>query len=239
MELPPYRLPNARSIWFHMWLRTRAFLRHAASLILVTTLGIWLLSAIPIGSQGRFGDTPMEESAFGRLSAVVAPALRPLGFGSWQAGGALISGLVAKEVVVSTLAQTYGATADVADASNASFAAEMVAIVRSFGRAVADTARAIPGLVGIDLTDDQVTAEAGLAVAIRSGFEATSAGHAAAAGLAFMVFVLLYTPCMATIAAERHELGARWMWLSLFGQLAIAWLMAWVVFQAGSRWGGV
>ena len=48
-----------------------------------------------------------------------------------------------------------------------------------------------------------------------------------------MVFVLLYTPCMATVAAERHELGAKWMWLNLGGQLVIAWLAALLVFQAG------
>lgn len=111
MELPPYRLPNARSIRYHMWLRTRSFLQHASSLILATTLIIWLLTAIPLGG-GSFADTPMPDSAFGRLWAAAVPVLRPLGFGSWQAGGALITGLVAKEVVVSTLGQTF----DVAEA---------------------------------------------------------------------------------------------------------------------------
>ncbi|HMT21911.1 MAG TPA: nucleoside recognition domain-containing protein, partial [Promineifilum sp.] len=61
----------------------------------------------------------------------------------------------------------------------------------------------------------------------------------AAAGLAFMVFVLLYTPCMAAIAAERHELGGRWAWASLVGQLLIAWMIAYVVFRAGVWIGGV
>ena len=238
MGLPPYRLPNARSIWYHMWQRTRAFLRHAASLILLTTLGIWLLTAIPVGGGGSFADTPMADSAYGRLSAAVAPALRPLGFGSWQAGGALISGLVAKEVVVSTLAQTYDADIAGDPAGGSSFAEDVVEILGSFGRAVGDTLRAVPGLIGINLSSDESEAEDGLAAAIRAGFTVTSGGHAAAAGLAFMVFVLLYTPCMATIAAERHELGAKWMWLSLVGQLAIAWIIALTVFQFGRLLGG-
>jgi len=81
-------------------------------------------------------------------------------------------------------------------------------------------------------------AEAGLAGVLRADFDATSGGHAAAAGLAFMVFVLLYTPCMAAVAAERHELGSKWMWLSLLGQLAIAWVVALAVFQVGRLLGG-
>ncbi|MBP6787019.1 MAG: ferrous iron transport protein B [Candidatus Promineofilum sp.] len=239
MELPPYRLPNARSIGYHMWQRTRGFLQHAASLILVTTLVIWLLTAIPAGGQGTFADTPVAESAFGRVSAVIAPALRPLGFGSWEAGGALLSGLVAKEVVVSTMAQIYRGSGDAAEIGAATFLGDVTEIVTSFGRAIADTLRAIPGLVGIDLTaDDDGEAEAGLAMSLRAGFDTTSSGHDAAAGLAFMVFVLLYTPCMAAVAAERHELGSKWMWLSLLGQLAIAWVVALLIFQVGRVVGG-
>jgi len=239
MELPPYRLPNARSIAYHMWQRTRGFLQHAASLILLTTLAIWLLSAIPVGGQGTFADTPVPESAFGRVSAVIAPTLQPLGFGSWQAGGALLSGLVAKEVVVSTMGQVYSGSGDAAEVEASTFLGDVAEIVTTFGRAIADTLRAIPGLVGIDLTaDDGGDTEAGLAGVLRADFDATSGGHAAAAGLAFMVFVLLYTPCMAAVAAERHELGSKWMWLSLLGQLAIAWVVALAVFQVGRLLGG-
>lgn len=238
MELPPYRMPHGRSIRYHMWLRTRSFLQHAASLILATTLVIWLLTAIPLGG-GAFAETPMVDSAFGRLSAAITPMLRPLGFGSWQSGGALVSGLVAKEVVVSTLAQTYGADEEGVGAQYATFSEDLAEIVTSFGRAVVDTLKAIPGLAGINLRSDaEEQAPPGLSTAIRDGFVASSGGHAAAAGLAFMVFVLLYTPCMAAIAAERQELGMRWTWFSLLGQLAIAWVMAFLVFRVGVWLGG-
>ena len=69
--------------------------------------------------------------------------------------------------------------------------------------------------------------------AIQADFQETSGGYGALAALAFMVFVLLYTPCVVAIAAERHELGAKWTWTSVLGQLAIAWLVAFVVFQGG------
>jgi len=239
MELPPYRLPNARSIRYHVWLRTRAFLEHAASLILITTLAIWLLSAIPARGQGTFADTEPADSVFGRLSAAVSPALGPLGFGSWQSSGALISGLVAKEVVVSTLAQTYGAELPTAETGATTFAQDLLEIATSFGQAVVDTIRAIPGLFGLDLSGEAAAGDGALAGSIRTGFEVSSSGHATAAGLAFMVFVLLYTPCMAAIAAERHELGGRWAWASLVGQLLIAWVIAFVVFRAGVWLGGI
>lgn len=239
MELPPYRLPTARSIGFQMWLRTRAFLQHAASLILVTTIAIWFMMAIPTHGGGSFANVPMADSVFGRVSHAMVPALRPLGFGTWESGGALISGLVAKEVVVSTLAQTYGTDSAPADTAGGTVLQDLREIVASFFGAILDTIRAIPGLVGINLSAAEVEPAGGLGAAIQAGFTASSGGHAAAAGLAFMAFVLLYTPCMATIAAMRHELGARWMWLSLVGQLFIAWLVAFVVFRLAVWVGGV
>jgi ferrous iron transport protein B len=69
--------------------------------------------------------------------------------------------------------------------------------------------------------------------AVHAGFEQASGGHGALAALAFMVFVLLYTPCMVAVAAMRQELGLRWTLLSVAGQFVIAWMAAFVVFQGG------
>jgi ferrous iron transport protein B len=69
--------------------------------------------------------------------------------------------------------------------------------------------------------------------AVEKEFEEISNGHGALASVAYMSFVLLYTPCMVAVAAERKELGAKWMWLSIFGQTAIAWLVAFLIFQGG------
>ena len=68
---------------------------------------------------------------------------------------------------------------------------------------------------------------------LRVGFEASSGGHGALAALAFMVFVLIYTPCMAAVGAIRHEIGTRWMWTSIIGLSLLAWAMAVGVFQVG------
>lgn len=238
MELPPYRLPNARSIQYQMWLRTRAFMRHAASLILMASLAIWLLMAIPLGGRGGFANTPVEDSLFARVAGATTPLLRPLGFGTWQSSGALMSGLVAKEVVISTLAQTIGMEIAADQSVDGSFLADLREIAVSFVSALIDTVRALPSLVGIDLNRESDGPTSGLAAAIRNSFNQASGGHANAAGLSFMVFVLLYTPCMATIAAQKHEMGTRWALLSAFGQLGIAWLAAFILFRTAAWLGG-
>lgn len=235
MELPPYRLPHWQTIWYQTWQRTRSFIAHAWSIILAMSLVIWFLMAIPLGGGGRFADTPLPESAFGRLSNAVSPALEPLGFGGWETTGALVSGLVAKEVIISTLAQTYGTAESPTDATSpTSLGQDVIAIVTSFAAAIGDTVRTIPSLIGINLQGDDAGGEdSALSAEIQASFAESSRGHGALAALSFLVFVLLYTPCIATAAAERHELGTRWMWTSLIGQLVLAWLAAFMVFQGG------
>ena len=238
MELPPYRLPTLRAVWLQMWRRTAAFVRDAGTIILGTSLVVWLLMAIPVAG-GAFSDVEVDESAFGAVSSAIAPVLSPAGFGSWEATGALITGFVAKEVVISSMSQVYGLETDIG-AETVPIAQDLREVGSSFLRAAADTLRAVPSIVGIDLLGEEDELQpGGLLVAVREGFEESSGGHGPLAGLAFMVFVLLYTPCMAAVAAERHELGAKWMWTSIIGQTTLAWGMAVLVFQAGKLigWG--
>lgn len=236
LELPPYRLPTPRSVWRQMWERTAAFLRKATTIILATSIVVWLLLAIPVRGDGRFADTPVDQSAFAALSGAMAPVFAPLGFGGWEMSGALLTGFVAKEVVVSTLGQTYAVVAleEEADATPTTFYEDLLGIAVSLVSATGDALRKLPGVIGITLaTSEEETALEGLAVAVQTGFEASSGGHGALAALAFLIFVLLYTPCMTTVAAAHHEFGSRWMWVSIIGQFVVAWLSALLVFQGG------
>lgn len=233
MELPPYRVPTLRNIWFLMWERTSAFLKKAWTVIMATSIVIWLLIAIPVGG-GSFADTDLDQSGFASLSKVAAPAFAPLGFGSWEASGALVTGFVAKEVVVSTMAQIYHVEEVEEEAEPTTFVDDVTGIFTSFGIATIDALKAIPGIVGIDLAGGEAEEEpSDLMAAVRSSFEQSSGGHGALAALAFMVFVLLYTPCMVAVAAEWQELGAKWTWFSIIGQLALAWVVAFAIFQGG------
>jgi ferrous iron transport protein B len=186
LELPPYRLPAVRVVAAQTWQRLRHFLHKAGGLIVATATVVWLLMAIPLGSGG-FGEVAVPDSLFGGVSRTVSPALAPAGFGDWQATGALLTGLVAKEAVVTTFGQTSSGSPE------------------------------------------------RLADQLRRTFERSSGGHAGAAVLAFLVFVLAYPPCMATVATQRAELGWRATAAGLGVQLVVAWSLATLVFQVG-RW---
>jgi ferrous iron transport protein B len=234
LELPPYRVPTLRGILTQMWERTASFVRKAWTIIMGTSIVVWILIAIPVGGQGGFADTDIDQSAFATVSGAVAPIFAPLGFGSWESSGALVTGFVAKEVVISTMGQIYGLEAAEEAAEPTSFIEDVGGIFTSFGSAIVDTVKSIPLIVGINLFEEEAEEEpSALMGAIRSGFTETSGGHGALAALAFMVFVLLYTPCMVAAAAARQEFGNKWMWVSVIGQFVLAWFVALLVYQGG------
>lgn len=239
LELPPYRIPTLRAIWFHMWEHTSSFIKKAGSLILLISLLIWLLLAIPVQAGVAFASAPLEETAYASVSSALAPLLGPTGFGTWQSSGALLSGVAAKEVIVSAMAQVYGMESSGAEEITANnFWQDLGGIMVGFLNAVLDMVKAIPSMVGINLfPDDSVPQTYPFAGAMRASFERSSGGHGGLAAFAFMVFILTYTPCMATLAALRKELGTRWALLSAGGQLLVAWLLAVLFFQGGKLLG--
>jgi ferrous iron transport protein B len=103
MELPPYRIPTLKSTLIHMWERGSAFIRKAGTIILAVVILVWVLASLPAGVEYA-----SQESILGRIGSFVAPVFNPAGFGTWEAAAALIFGILAKEVVVGTLAVVYG-----------------------------------------------------------------------------------------------------------------------------------
>ena len=234
LELPPYRVPTLKGIWFHTWERTSAFVQKAWSLILVTSVIIWLLLALPVTGGNTFADVPVEGSAFAAMSKGISPAFEPLGFGEWEMSGSLVTGFVAKEVVVSTMMQVYDVEEAEESAESTTFFQDLGQILTSFFGAVWDTIRSIPLIIGIDVFDGEEEAEpTALMQAVEGSFNESSGGHGALASVSYMAFVLLYTPCMVAVAAERKELGSKWTWFSVIGQLVVAWLVSFVIFQGG------
>lgn len=103
MELPPYRLPTLKNTWIHIWGRLSSFIRRAGTIIFAVVILIWVLSNLPAGVEFA-----SQESFLGRIGSALAPIFKPAGFGTWQAAVALLFGVLAKEVVVGTLAVLYG-----------------------------------------------------------------------------------------------------------------------------------
>ena len=235
MELPPYRMPTFRGVWRHTWERTGSFIKTAWTLIMAVSIILWFLLATPApGSEAPFGGTGVDDSVFASVSGLISPALAPLGFGTWEAAGSLATGFVAKEVVVSTMAQIYGVSETAKAFEDQTFLEGVRTIISGFFLATIDAVKTIPKILGIDLLGKEPEIESSaLMTSVRASFQVSSGGHGALAGLAFMVFVLIYTPCMVAVAAEKQELGTKWTWTSIIGQLALAWLLALIVFQGG------
>ena len=256
LEMPPYRLPNPHNVLRQVRERTAAFVRNAATIILAASIIIWFLLALPVRGQATFNDVPTGDSLFGSVSRALAPVFAPAGFGSWEAAGSLITGFVAKEAVVSTMSQIYveeAAGGDVStddDADTPGFADDLREIARSFGEAailtVQETANIVPRtanllpLVDVGLGDwldrgEDAQELTSLQSALTASFARTagSAERGRLAAVAFNVFVLLYVPCMATVAAMRHEFGGRWVFYQVIYTLFVAWLAATLVFQGG------
>jgi len=215
MELPPYRVPMAKSLLIHMWDRSKIFLRKMGGVILVGSVVVWSLSAFPrpdrivaveepraiSGSAAVQNSIPslqsapqarpepgsrmqtLEQSYMGWIGKTLAPVFAPLGI-EWRGGVSLLSGFVAKEIVVSTMGVLYAADDD----------AESEVLRRELQKS--------------DMTS--------------------------LSALAMMVFVLLYLPCLATVGAIRRETGSlKWTAFSIGYSTAVAWLMAFVVYQGG------
>jgi ferrous iron transport protein B len=246
MELPPYRMPRARTVLPQMWERTRSFVRKAGTLILACSIGIWLLLAVPGNLDLRqFNAVEPQASLFGSVSATLAPVFAPAGFGTWEAAGSLITGLVAKEVIIGTMSQIYAVDAEAAQASSDEPAPSLVddagQIVQSFGEAslltvqeiiniVPRTINVLPGLAMPEAnflgSGDEAENTSGLSAALTGTFTPLSA-------VAFNVFILLYVPCMTAVAAMRHEFGRRWTLYQILYTGSIAWAAAVVVYQGG------
>lgn len=239
IELPPYRLPRLKTIGLDIRTRLFAFLKNAGTVILAASLVIWLLLAIPVRG-GNFGETASEDSLFGAVNETMAPIYSPAGFDSWQASGALMTGFVAKEVVIATLGQSYGQDDTAEEDPSAGEDAETMA--SGFGEAALLTIQAtlniVPGalnmLPGVEVptltlveTPDAGDDDSALKNGLRDDFTPLAA-------LAFNIFVLLYIPCMGTVGAMRQEFGTRWMLAQVGYTLVVAWVGAVVVYQVGS-----
>jgi ferrous iron transport protein B len=234
LELPAYRRPGPRVLGRYVGQRVGAFVKEAGPVILVGAVGVWLLLSIPVGGNGSFTDTDLDDSAFAATARVVAPTLAPAGLGSWEVTGTLLTGMVAKEIMVASFWQVFDVEPAEEPEETPTLREDLVDVGVGLLAATRDAALAVPAMVGLELRAEEGDEDvSGLAAPIRAGLDDASGGHAGVAALALMVFVLLYVPCFATIGALRQELGSRWALVSVALSLSVAWVAATVLFQAG------
>jgi ferrous iron transport protein B len=226
LELPPYRQPALKSVVIHMWENTREFVRKAGTTILSVSIIMWLLLNLPLGISNQ------RESYFGKVSSALAPIFTPLGFGNWETGGALLTGFMAKEIVVSTMSQIYLGTENAEVTESTTLREDLISIGSGFITATVDSGKILLSIIpGINLVDAEVATEATtLGLVLQQRFNSLSA-------LALLVFVLLYVPCVATLGAIKHEFGTSWAVTSAIYQTAVAWVAAFVIYQGGRMLG--
>jgi ferrous iron transport protein B len=225
IELPPYQLPSLKCLRDQIAARTGKFIRNAGTVILAASVVIWLLLNMP------WGVTKMGDSWFGKVGKTIAPVLRPAGFGNWESAGSLVSGLVAKEVVISTMSQIYiGEGRPKADIEESNFGQDLASIGSGFVQATGEAGKQLLELFtpGVPLFKEAGPAaeDTQLGSALQQVFTPLSA-------LAFLVFVLLYVPCVATLGTIRSEFGWRWALFAAIWQTGVAWMMATLVYQGG------
>ena len=209
MELPPYRVPTAKSVFRHTWEKGKQYLQKMSGIILVCSVVIWFLGYFPNHDAYDSVQEQQEHSFIGYIGKAMEPALEPLGF-DWRMGVGIVAGVGAKELVVSTLGVMYADEQPVGELSTwiepqTPPAAEADNVSSS---AVADTG-----------------AETRLQKAlVRS---VTPAG-----ALAYMVFILLYFPCIATFIAIKNEAGGwKWAIITAVYTILLAWLAAFITFN--------
>lgn len=196
LALPAYQCPRALQLARSVLLRLWGFIRGASVIIISMITALWLLQGIPVtANAGGFAHVDdVHDSAYGVLADAVAPVFAPAGFDDWHASAALITGFVAKEVVVGSMSQSYHA----------------------------------------DEPDDAASQQAGegtLGQKLRASFDQSSHGHGKAAAIAFLLFTLAYTPCLATVAEMRRQFGTKVAAQSVLLSLAVAYVIAIIAFQ--------
>ena len=165
LELPEYKMPSFKSILLNAWDKSKGFIIRAGTLIFAISIIVWLLTYFNMNGFTEEIDT----SFLAKLGEIIAPIFKPLGFGDWQAGVSIITGLAAKEVIIGTMEIVYG----------------------------------------------------DLQVVLPTMFTGVTA-------FSFLVFVSLYTPCFAVIGVMKKEYGSKMMYLSVFYQFALAWVVAYL-----------
>jgi ferrous iron transport protein B len=221
MELPPYRIPTLRNIGIHTWNKSVQYLTKMGTIILLASILIWALGYFPRMDSYKWESMPvlsdtlsesekeqqiaaweiqkesirMENSFIGKLGHFIAPVIEPLGY-DWKIGVSIITGIAAKEIVVSSMGVLYQS--------------------------------------GLEADETSVNLQTKLQEqTFTSGSRTGQKVFTPLVAYSFMLFVLIYFPCIAAMAAIRREAGTKWAVFTALYTTALAWLAAFAVYQIG------
>ncbi len=238
MELPPYHLPTLRGIAIHTWSRLKSFVIGAGRVIVPMVLLITVLGSI--GTDGSFGNEDSDHSVLAQIGRTVSPAFAPMGLNkeNWPAAVGIVTGVLAKEAVVGTLDATYSALAaqDAGDSADDAPFSLLQGLKDAVATIPTNLAEAIGGWtdpLGIGVGDLSDTEAAAAEQSVHAGtFGAMAARFNGGAGaFAYLLFILLYMPCTATVAAIYQEAGGRWATFVSMWTTGLAYGLATLYYQ--------
>lgn len=238
LELPRWHRPNGRNVLRQAWHRLSGFVLGAGKLIVPMVLVVNLLSSIDTGFNLR-PDAP-DQSLLAAAARTVTPALEPIGIRpeNWPATVGLLTGILAKEAVAGTLFASYSRLAGLSeeDGATPSVSGELSAALATIPEKLVALGGLITDPIGLTQATADASAQARAAlpamVELRERFVTPEAAYA------YLLFVLLYTPCVAALSALRTEVGTGWMLASAFWTLGLAWGVAWL-YRLSVPWFGV
>jgi ferrous iron transport protein B len=236
MELPPYHLPTLRAVLLRAWDRVRLFVREAGQVIVLMVIALNLLNSL--GTDGSFGNQDNERSVLSEGARLLAPAFAPMGLreDNWPAVVGVFSGILAKEVVVGTLDNLYSRAAAPTAAHGEAPPFDLAAALRDAAATVpanlAELSRGVLDPLGLGEVLVPYAGAHGVDQAVFGEMHARFDGQVGA--FAYLLFVLLYFPCVATIGVIRRETGGAWAAFVAAWSTFVAYLTATVFYQAAT-----
>ncbi len=223
LEMPPYRLPSSRTVAIIVWAHTKRFLWRAGTVIFIISMIVWGLLNLPPGIKGP------DESLAASIGKAITPVFKPIGLDDWRATTSLIPAFLAREVVLSSMAVIYKTSEPVPAPGAASPDLLVLAKEQGIGllTSVKDSFLAVATLGFSSFDVGQTAEENGLRNSIKQSFTPASS-------YSFMILLLLYNSCVATVAIMIKELGRKYSLIFLGGSFVIAWVLAFVVFNVWS-----
>lgn len=218
MELPPYRMPTFTSLMLHTWEKGKHFLIKAGTYIFAVSVLVWFMLNLPWGVEHK------RDSCLGKAGAAIAPVFQPVGFGTWEAAASLITGVIAKEIVVGTMGEIYAPKKEEEKKETPTLGEDLKEIAVSFFDA---GKKAVSTLFYLPQKEEPEEDKSALKTALQQQFTPLTS-------FAFMAFVLLYMPCVVVGAAMRAEFGTwKWAGVAFVYSTVLAWTVALIIYQGG------
>ncbi|MCK5035946.1 MAG: Fe(2+) transporter permease subunit FeoB [Candidatus Sabulitectum sp.] len=240
MELPPYHLPTLRGIMYHTFTRLNSFILRAGKVIIAVVVVLSFLGSI--GTDGSFGNNDSENSILATISKGISPIFSPMGLtrDNWPGAVGLFTGIFAKEAVVGTLDNLYAGMRELPaeeEEEPFNFWEGITASFAAIPEGLSELGSSLGNPMGVEISDDLTDQDAAAEeIEVDSGIFGIMRQHfdGPVGAFAYLLFILIYAPCVAAIAAIYRETNFQWAAFSTAYLTILAWVISTLYYQTGT-----